>query len=1613
MKIVSVGRERATPCAAVATRQSRPLRALWCVLAALGLAFMASEATAQACVEDGGSQECVAREQLDERFHPGGFSACPVVPAPPSSPPPYIGQFANENDALEYTRSSLICGNAQAFCQLPTSDLQPWGGGLAEPGFLPKWECRTHPSLGVGRGVVWSVQMSWGGGCYPPSTGGTTMCVDRPMICPPGFTEGYLQTIPNVLGCLRSLACNGGCPVSVGRGGGGLGGGGGGDGGPISVGNPITLPLREKHQLEIDASLAADFQLQLSRIYKSGGFRVPIYTPAGQRMTQLDGSWRFSFDHRLSVITSSVTGKTVARLVRGDFTTRYFILETTGFVGHSDEPGTFAAIVDGGGATVGYRYRTSNDRDEEYLLSGRLARITTQGLVTTFVYDVAGRLHQIQSPTGRILEFHYDGSSERVASVTLPDGEAVAYAYGEAGDISSVALPSSVNRSYHYSSNTAPLKLSAIIDENGANYAQFSYASSGMVDEALSTQHSGSVERYVVTRPSATSLRVELPLGEVSTYDYQVIAGARRLTQITQTCTTCPTRTSTRTYDSNGFLNVVADFRGVTTDHDYATRALETQRIEAANASGTPSAKRTIQTDWHASFRKPIERRVRDSANALESKSQWVYNARGQLTARCELDPADSVAMAYTCSETTAPSSSAKVRRWTYAYCEAGDVAASGSTCPILGLTKLINGPRDSGDAGMSSLDDVTTFTYYATTDESGCGTVAGPCRRKGDLWKTTNALGHVSEVLSYDKSGRVVLTKDPNGVLTGLSYNARGWLTARRVYANATPTTSAGDAITLFAYDGTGQITLVTQPDGVALGYIYDDAHRLTDIVDSLGNRIHYTLDNAGNRIKEETFDANYDPLTPGQGLKRSLARQYNALNRLVRDLNASAAATRDSTPYDTSPLADGFDANGNSVQWKDGLNVQAQQTYDPLNRLVKAIQDYTGTHAETGDATTEYGYDARDNLRTVTDPDNLTTTYTYDGLGNQTGLDSPDTGHTDYAYDRAGNRISQTDNRGVTSSYVYDALGRLLGITYPTSALDVAFAYDQGNTTTGCAASTPLGRLTRMTDATGSTTYCYDKRGNVTSKTQVTAGTTLTVAYTHTLADRVATITYPSGGIATYGYDSAGRPLTLSWKKSSIASPVTIVSDISYYPFGPPHMLTYGNGRTLTKTYDQDYAIDSVESSAFGGLVLDFGRDVMGNITSASSALGTTPPDRQYVYDKLYRLTRVNDATGAMLEDYNYNKTGDRTLKQFAGQAAQVYTYLSGTHRLGSVDGTSRSYDDNGNTTDRGDGVTLAYSDQNRLYGADVPGNWTEYAYSGRGERVHKLQDNSGTPVLDRYVYNETGQMLHNLKQETTGGLPVETPVEYLFVDAIPVAQIRGKVLSYIEADHLGTPRVSATPATNDQEWDWDLLGDVFGANEAVTAIGGETVDLRYPGQWMDSETGLHYNYFRDYEPATGRYAESDPIGLSGGVGTYAYVGGNPLILSDYFGLIADSVTNACIRQPELCVLAGGAAVGAAATLPKPDSSINTDTDSATCPDNQPCDPPAGTRCVSMDAGHNHKGRGDPHWHTYQMNRIPNGPCTWNKMRAFEHTYGSDAPPPKGLAPCETYPSWFLQHG
>jgi YD repeat-containing protein len=331
--------------------------------------------------------------------------------------------------------------------------------------------------------------------------------------------------------------------------------------------------------------------------------------------------------------------------------------------------------------------------------------------------------------------------------------------------------------------------------------------------------------------------------------------------------------------------------------------------------------------------------------------------------------------------------------------------------------------------------------------------------------------------------------------------------------------------------------------------------------------------LDAAGHRTAETTSDA-------AAVVTRQLTRVYDQLGRLEQQLDAQNHAT-----------AFAYDANGNQTSIEDALDVETHQTYDPLNRLKTTIQDYAGLDVETS-----YTYDALDRLVTVTDPKGLTTDYTYDGLGNLTELDSPDTGVTTYTHDAAGNRLSQTDARGITATYAYDALNRLTGISYPTPSLNVAFQYDQSKHITGCIDSFPKGRLTGMRDASGGTTYCYDRRGNPTSKRwQAGANLVFTTSYTYTRGDRLAAMTDPNGLAIHYTRDAAGRIVSLSRPNPNLQP---IVTDVDYLPFGPASTIAFAGGATQTFVFDQNYWSEGVVGTA---LTLDFDLDATGNITAA----------------------------------------------------------------------------------------------------------------------------------------------------------------------------------------------------------------------------------------------------------------------------------------------------------------------------------------------------------------------------------------------------------------------------
>ncbi|AXA93105.1 RHS repeat-associated core domain-containing protein [Massilia sp. YMA4] len=210
------------------------------------------------------------------------------------------------------------------------------------------------------------------------------------------------------------------------------------------------------------------------------------------------------------------------------------------------------------------------------------------------------------------------------------------------------------------------------------------------------------------------------------------------------------------------------------------------------------------------------------------------------------------------------------------------------------------------------------------------------------------------------------------------------------------------------------------------------------------------------------------------------------------------------------------------------------------------------------------------------------------------------------------------------------------------------------------------------------------------------------------------------------------------------------------------------------------------------------------------------------------------------------------------------------------------------------------------------------TTYLYNGWGQYVGQRSGGEAANPAGIYVYDEAGNLLG--EYDTATGKPAR---EIIYHQGIPVAvlsyratgtapnQVWSTEVGYIFTDHLNTPRVIVRASDNKVVWRWDDA-DPFGVappNENPSGLGTFTFNMRMPGQYYDRATNLFYNYFRDYEPQTGRYIQSDPIGLAGGINTYAYASGNPLGYTDPDGLSPVGVAiGVGVR-----VIGGRAAVGA----------------------------------------------------------------------------------------------------
>jgi RHS repeat-associated protein len=740
------------------------------------------------------------------------------------------------------------------------------------------------------------------------------------------------------------------------------------------------------------------------------------------------------------------------------------------------------------------------------------------------------------------------------------------------------------------------------------------------------------------------------------------------------------------------------------------------------------------------------------------------------------------------------------------------------------------------------------SFGQVVTATDSNNNTTTYNYLANGNLSNIVNALGQtIATYSNYDSHSTPHTIVDANGLTYHVAYDNLQKPTSISIGSDSThyETTS-------IVYESTGKISKIQSADGSYLLMNYDKAQRLTSIQDYdntgvLKGSIVFTLDAMSNITKTQFLDG------AGNIVKSSTAQynQYNWLSKTIGSLNQTTTLT--------------YDNNQNITKIVDPLNRSATNTYDSLNRLTK-IALANASNITLGNI--QYGYDVQDNITSITDQNNHITNYYYDSFDRNIKIISPDTGTTQYTYDLMGNVKTKLDANSNLTTNTYDALNRITQKIYTnasnTQIITQTFTYD--NCTNG------VGHLCTITDNSGTINYNYDLWGRLTSKVQVVNNNTQTINYSYNNVGQLTNMIYPSGMDVTYLYDN-NQINTITTTINGTTT--TLLSNASYQPMSNlVSNFTWGNGTIYSRSYDTDYNIQNINNSG-SSFNNTFTVDNVGNIKSINN--GTY--NLSYTYnDQDQLLTMSNTTASSNQYSFTYDLNGNRktqTTTVNSSASTTNYTISSTSNILNSLSGAiskTYQYDANGNLVNDGT-ITYSYDNTNRLISSTKNLITTNYLMNALGQRVEKNNSNTTT----YFAYNSTSA---NMIGEYDANNNVEN--EYIYLDNQIVGVVNNNNLYYVITDQINTPR-QIIDGSNNTVWQWDN-NDPFGNNQATLST--LNFNLRFPGQYFDTETNLNYNYTRNYDSSIGRYIQSDILGLTGGINGYSYTSQNPI---KYFDKLA----------------------------------------------------------------------------------------------------------------------------
>ncbi|MFE9648986.1 putative T7SS-secreted protein [Streptomyces sp. NPDC006365] len=805
--------------------------------------------------------------------------------------------------------------------------------------------------------------------------------------------------------------------------------------------------------------------------------------------------------------------------------------------------------------------------------------------------------------------------------------------------------------------------------------------------------------------------------------------------------------------------------------------------------------------------------------------------------------------------------------RYDYVYDDRDRVVAEGGEAGHVQITLAYTEPDPETGHRTTTL---TTAEGHATRHVFGAG-----CR----LLAVTDPLGHTTR-FTYDPRGNLLTRTDPLGLTTAFSYDEDGRAvsairpdgselrTVRGPFGLPVEVVGPDGARMVHEFDERGNRTAVCDQAGSTTRYTYDHAGRLTSVTDALGATTHVVCDAAG--LPVEVTD-------PAGAITRT---ERDALGRPVRIIDPVGGVTRLEWHAD-GQLARRTGPDGATQSWTydgEGNCLTHSDASGGVSRFEYTHFDLPVARTRPDGARYEFEHDAELRLTRVTNPQGLTWTYEYDAAGDVVSETDFDGRTLTYRVDAAGRLAARTDALGGTISFERDQLGQV--VHKDVDGQVTTYAYDRA------------GRLLEAAGPDSELRYQYDRRGH--TKAELVDGRP--ILYAHDVLGRRTRRTTPTGHVTSYSYGSEGLPHRLTSGGHRI--------DFTHDAAGRELARVFGDAITMASAWDEAGRL-STQHITVGGRDVNsrsYSYRADGHLTSVADRLSGS---RTFDLDRVGRVTAVH-AQG-WTERYAYDDAGNQTSaswpsghpgREATGPRAYTGTTLT---RAGDV---RFEYDALGRVTLRQktrlsrkpDTWRYTWDTENRLTSVTTPdGTRWRYRYDPLGRRTAKQRlAADGESVVEEVRFTWDGLTLCEQTSHQPD-VPNTVALTWDHRDFVPLAQTE-RILTAddrqeeidrrffaIATDLVGTP-TELIDETGDIAW---RTRSTLWGTTAWSRDSSAYTPLRFPGQYYDPETGLHYNCFRHYDPETGRYTSPDPLGLAPAPNPVGYVD-NPYSGCDPLGLM-----------------------------------------------------------------------------------------------------------------------------